>query len=388
MDNSHHLLYPQPGRTRQASSFGRDPDRGSIWSGRRHKEALIKRILIAPGETHTMASLSGPGMITRIWMTTLLPFNKHALRSLVLRFYWDGEEQPSVESPLGDFFGAPFGAYQPYVSAPMSLTAGAFNCLWLMPYRSGARLEITNEGSSSSVDPLFYNITYQELPDGPPSDLRFHALWRRENPTEPGVPYTVLNAEGSGHYVGCHLNMQNREWWLRPPLREISFPRGFGLGMMEGWETVTRDGELEPSIRGTGTEDYFNGAWYYVLNGGRFSAPYHGCIVRDLLRSRIAVYRFDMSAPVSFSRSLQVKIDHGFYNQLECDYSSTAYWYQTEPHRPFPEIPPVNLRQADPAINNLTQAALLLGPPVATLLALLWRLRHNRTKHENGTARG
>jgi hypothetical protein len=379
MDNFHHLLYPQPGWARQASSFGRDPERGSNWYGFRHMEACIKRILLAPGETHTMASLSGAGMITRIHMTTLLPFNAHALRNLVLRFYWDGENHPSVESPFGDFFGAPFGAYQPYASAPMSLTAGAFNCLWLMPYANGARLEITNE-APSVVDPFFYNIAYQELAEAPPGSLRFHAQWRRENPTRRSVPYTILNAEGSGHYVGCHLNMQNREWWLRPPVRAISFPRGFGLGMMEGWEMIYRDGETQPSISGTGTEDYFNGAWYYLPKGGRFSAPYHGCIVRDVLRSRIAVYRFDMSAPVSFSRSLHVSIGHGFYNELACDYSSTAYWYQAEPHRPSTALVPVDLRHPHPATGNLAQSALLFAPPVAAMLALLWSLRRHRRK--------
>jgi hypothetical protein len=173
--------------------------------------------------------------------------------------------------------------------------------------------------------------------------------------------------------------MQNREWWLQGPMREIAFPHGFGLGMMEGWETITRDGEKEPSVSGTGTEDYFNGAWYFLSKGGRFSAPYHGCIVRDVLRSRIAVYRFDMSAPVPFSRSLKVCVDHGFYNRLECDYSSTAYWYQTEPHRPFPELTPANLRQPDPATRNLAQSALLLAPPIAAALALVWSLRRHRT---------
>jgi hypothetical protein len=379
MDNFHHLLVPQPGWTRQASSFGRDPERGSNWGGYRHMEACIKRILISPGETHTMASLSGAGMITRIHMTTLLPFNAHALRNVVLRFSWDGETHPSVEAPFGDFFGAPFGVYRPFASVPMSLTAGAFNCLWLMPYANGARLEVTNEGSKV-VDPFFYNITYQELPEGPPSDLRFHALWRRENPTQPGVPYTILDAEGSGHYIGCHLNLQNREWWLRPRPRDISFPRGFGLGMLEGWETIYRDGELEPSVRGTGTEDYFNGAWYYLPKQGRFSAPYHGCIVRDVLRSRIAVYRFDMSAPVPFSKSLSVRLRHGFYNEMVCDYSSTAYWYQTEPHRPFSELRPVDLRQPEPAAKNLAQSTLFLTPPVAALLALVWGLRRRRMK--------
>jgi hypothetical protein len=377
MDNFHHLLYPQPGWTRQATSFGRDPYRGSNWGGYRHREASVKRILVAPGETHTMASLAGAGLITRIWMTTLLPFNAHALRDLVLRFYWDGETHPSVESPFGDFFGAPFGTYQPYASAPLSLTAGAFNCLWLMPYARGAHLEITNEGTKV-VDPFFYNITYQAREAGPPSDLRFHAHWRRENPTRGGIPYTILEAEGSGHYVGCHLNMQNREWWLRPPVRAISFPRGFGLGMLEGWEGIYRDGETEPSVRGTGTEDYFGGAWYFLLKQGRFSAPYHGCIVRDVLRSRVAVYRFDMAAPLSFARSLRVEVGHGFSSELACDYSSTAYWYQSEPHRPFPELPPVELRRPQPVTGNLAQAALVLAPPAAAALALLWGLKRYR----------
>jgi hypothetical protein len=377
MDNFHHLLVPQPGWTRQASSFRRDPHRGSNWGGFRSMEARVKRVLLAPGETHTMASLPGAGMITRIWMTTLLPFNAHALRNLVLRFYWDGETQPSVESPFGDFFGAPFGSYQPYISAPMSLTAGAFNCLWLMPYARSARLEVTNEGAKI-VDPFFYNITYQDLPDGPPSDLRFHAHWHRENPTRRGVPYTILDAEGSGHYVGCHLNMQNQEWWLRAPVRDIKFPRGFGMGMLEGWEMIYRDGESEPSVRGTGTEDYFNGAWYYLARGGRFSAPYHGCLVRDVLRGRVAAYRFDMAAPVSFSRSLRVQVRHGFYNDLLSDYSSTAYWYQSESHRPFYEMPPVAARQPQPATVNLAQSALIFAPPLAALLALWWRRKRNR----------
>jgi hypothetical protein len=214
---------------------------------------------------------------------------------------------------------------------------------------------------------------YQELPDGPPSDLRFHAHWRRENPTRRDVPYTILDAQGNGHYIGCHINMQNRDWWLRPPVRAIKFPRGFGLGMLEGWESIYRDGEIKPSVRGTGTEDYFNGAWYYLAKGGRFSAPYHGCIVRDVLRSRVAVYRFDMAAPVSFSRSLRVEIGHGFYNDLPSDYSSTAYWYQNEPHRPFSEMPSAAARPPQPATINLAQSGLILAPPVAALLALLWR---------------
>ena len=261
--------------------------------------------------------------------------------------------------------------------AVMDIRVNLSSCVPATPHEtSGARLEITNKGPVVD-DPLFYNITYQEMVE-PPSTFRFHAQWRRENPTLKGVRYTILDAEGSGHYVGCHLNMQNREWWLRGPLKEIKFPRGFGLGMMEGWELIYRDGELEPSVRGTGTEDYFNGAWYFLSKGGRFAAPYHGCLVRDVLRGRVAAYRFDLSAPVSFSRSLKVEIAHGFYNELECDYSSTAYWYQAVPHRPFDELPPVHLRKPHPPIRNLAQSALILGPPVAALLALLWGLGRRR----------
>jgi hypothetical protein len=150
--------------------------------------------------------------------------------------------------------------------------------------------------------------------------------------------------------------------------------------MMEGWETIYRDGETEPSVWGTGTEDYFNGAWYYLVKGGRFDSLYHGCIMRDLLRNRIAVYRFDMAAPVSFSKSLRVYINHGFYNNLTCDYSSTAFWYQEEPHRVVPELPPVHLRVPHPAAYNVAQNILLLGPPAIAAFALLRKLTHRQSK--------
>ena len=378
----HNLLTYSPGHPRQASSFGRDPERGGTWCGFRPKPALIKRIMLKPGEVHTMASLEGQGVITRMMMTTLLPFNAHALKGLVLRFYWDGEEHPSVECPFGDFFGAPFGGPAQYAAEVMSITSRAFNCLWPMPYKDGARLEIRNE-SERTVEPFFYNITYIESEDEPPSGLRFHASWHRENPTRPEAAYTILEAEGKGHYVGCHLNAQNLEWWLRPPLKDIPFPYGFGLGMMEGWESITIDGEEEPSLVGTGTEDFFNGAWYYSVDG-LFAAPFHGCLVRDYLRSRIAVYRLDVNAPMPFARSIRVHLDHGFRNQVKGDYSSTAYWYQEEPHRPYAPLPEVSARQPAPALANVAQVALLLGPPLLAGAALLWRLSKRLGPDEKG----
>jgi hypothetical protein len=318
-----------------------------------------------------MAALSGPGVITRLWMTTFLPTNSSALRNLVLRFYWDGEPQPSVESPFGDFFGAPFGRRVFYTSELMSLTNAAGNCLFPMPFASGARMEITNEGASV-VDPFFYQVTYYELETAPESDLRFHAQWRRENPTRPSEPYTIVQAAGEGHYIGSHLFMQNREWWLRPRLNKIVFPYGFGLGMMEGWESIYVDGETAPSVIGTGTEDYFSGAWYYSIDG-TFSAPYHGCTVRDYIRGQVAVYRFDVLAPLPFHQSIRVDIDHGFENQLICDYSSVAYWYQKEPHQPYPPLLDVAARQPASTAANVAQVGLAVGTILAGL-SLVWGL--------------
>ena len=369
MSGLYSLLRTPPGRSRKVSSQGRDPDRGGTWRGFRPAPALRKRIYLAPGETHLMASVPGPGMITRLWMTTFLPTNAHALNDLVLRFYWDGEPHPSVVSPFGAFFGAPFGKYVHYIAEPMALTSGAGNCFFPMPFSLGARLEVTNEGSRP-VEPFFYQVIYSELEAPPESDLRFHARWHRENPTEPGMPYTILDVQGAGHYVGCHLFMQNREWWLRPPLRRIPFPFGFGMGMLEGWEEVYVDGEETPSMIGTGTEDYFGGAWYYYL-GGTFHAPYHGCTVRDYLRGRIAAYLFDVLAPVPFSKSLAVRMHHGFENQVTCDYTSVAYWYQVEPHRAYPPLPQSKLRRPTSTLTNAAQVALIVVLPVIAVLLLI-----------------
>src|SRR5262245_61027939 len=146
----------------QVSSFGRDPDRGGDWLGLRPAAARRKRVVVAPGETHPMAQLPGAGLITRVWMTTLLPLRRRALRDLVLRFAWDGEAQPSVECPFGDFFGAPFGREVAYDAAPMGIVGGGFLSRWPMPYAAGARLEILNDGNAT-IDPLFYQVTYHEL---------------------------------------------------------------------------------------------------------------------------------------------------------------------------------------------------------------------------------
>jgi len=307
-----------------------------------------------------MADLAGPGVVTRLWMTTLAGLNRGALRDLVLRGYWDGEAAPSVEAPLGDFFGAPFGHYAPYAAIPMSLTSGGFTCLLPMPFARAARLELANEGGRT-VDPVFYEVTYQRLDNFDDPGLRFHAQWRRECPTREGEPYTVLEAHGSGHYVGCHLFMQNRAWWLRLPVSAMLFPGGLGMGMLEGQARVWIDGEAEPALVGTGTEDFFNAGWYFA--NGRAGGPFHGCTERSVVSGRVAAYRFEIGAPMAFRRSLRLTFDHGWENQVEADYASTAYWYQTEPHRPFETLPGAAGRRPAAARDNVLQFWLSLGAP-------------------------
>ncbi len=363
------LLSQLPGRTRQASSRHRD-ERGRDWFGTRPLAARQKRILLEPGETHVMADIAGAGVITRIWMTTLWPLRPHALDDAVLRFFWDGEPQPSVEVAFGDFFGAPFGRYRAYQSAVLSITSGGFNCGFPMPFADGARLTVTNE-SGRLLDPIYFEVTYQELHEPPPTDLRFHARWRRQNPTRDGEPYAILDVDGAeGHYVGARLDMQARHWWLRRPLSQIVFPNGFGFGMMEGVEHIYVDGETTPSIVGTGTEDYFNAAWFYAF--GKFHSPTHGCTVRDPVRGRVSAYRFDVAAPIPFDESIRVTIDHGIDNRFTTDYTSVAYWYQREPHTPAAPLPPSPDRRRRASTAQTVQSLSLLAP-VAAAGALLLR---------------
>ncbi len=361
------LWRPRPGQPRQVSSFDRDPDRGGTFAGLRPPAARRKRILLAPGETHTLASLAGPGLITRLWLTTMPRTNRGVLRDVVLRAYWDDEGEPSVQAPVGDFFGAPFGRYQPYAAGPLSLTSGGYTCLFPMPFERAARIELTNDGPRA-VDPIFYELTYVALDEPLAGGLRFHSQWRRQCPTAPGQPYEVLAAAGAGHYVGCQLFMQNREWWLRPPLGAMLFPRGLGLGMLEGQARVWLDGEDEPAVVGTGTEDYFNSGWYFAH--GRFCTPTHGCTARSVLRGQVAAYRFDLAAPLPFRRSIRVAFDHGWQNAVESDYASVAYWYQAEPHQSFGAIADVIARRPAPTHRNVLQFFLSAGAPGLMALVL------------------
>jgi hypothetical protein len=304
------------------------------------------RLCLAADETAVLLDVEGAGCVTHIWMTPA-SIEADYLRKLVLRMYWDGEPEPSVFVPLGDFFGMGHGETATFWSLPLVMApreGKGLNCYFPMPFGQSARIEVTSENFNSEAR-LYYNIDYEEWPEADEDLGRFHAQWRRESPCD-GIPdegltshqyshagrnltdagnYVILEAEGRGHYVGCNLNIHN--------LRE---DRGDGENWYgEGDEMMRIDGEDWPvSIHGTGTEDYFNTAWG---PNEPFSSPFFGMSRAGgaTWSGKISWYRFHLLDPVRFQRSIRVSIEHGHANRRRDDYSSTAYWYQEEPHRPF-----------------------------------------------------
>lgn len=283
------------------------------------------RINLRDGETAVLADVEGPGVISRIWITISSP-DPHYLRRIVLRMYWDGEDEPSVEAPVGDFFGTGF-AYTPYVSQFIGMTSGGYFSYFPMPFNESARIEVENQ-TGQHLPLFYYHLDVQKLNE-PLSDevAYFHASWRRELRTPTDQNYLVLETNGPGHLVGINMSMQGYDG---------------NLWYLEGDEMVFVDGEEHPSIYGTGTEDYFTSGWYF--NQGPFSAPYHGLILKDDSTARIAAYRLHVGDAIPFEESIRFTIEHGHGNEEVADYSSTAYWYQKEPHRPFDPLPQPSMR--------------------------------------------
>jgi hypothetical protein len=307
------LVLPVPGRAMQASSWDRT---GGNFDTR----------AVEPGQTITILEHDGgPGIIERFWCTIAPRANPEIHRQAILRLYWDCSDAPAVECPVGDFFGVGFGVQKDFISAPLNQASGGYNCYWPMPFKRSARWTLTNL-SNRRIDAFYFNIDYRLLPAGSlPQDVRyFHAQWRRQNPTDPGKNYVILDTDGTGHYVGCAMSMQA----IAP----------MGLSFLEGDEQVFIDGETTPSIVGTGTEDYFCSGWYY--DRGEYSAPYHGVIIKDEQLSRICTYRWHIPDPKPFTRSVRVEIEHGHANENSADYSSTAFFYATGVNTPPPPLPP------------------------------------------------
>ena len=272
------------------------------------------------------------------------------LRKLVLRVYWDGSDQPSVLVPLGDFFGVGFARTVNFVSAPLQMSpqdGKGFNSFFHMPFAQGARFEISSECQADAMRFYFYidYDAFDELEDGLG---RFHASWNRQNPTA-GIAqgsmtnaefefggenttgdgnYVILDTVGSGHYVGCVLNVQN--------LRETTAWNWYG----EGDDMIFVDGETwPPALHGTGTEDYFNTAW---CPSEAYSSPYHGITLAGgpNWSGQVSMYRFHIEDPVPFTTSIRVTIEHGHDNHRSDDVSSVAYWYAAKP-APALTLPPV-----------------------------------------------
>jgi len=304
---------------------------------------------INPGSTLTLMDANGPGILTHIWITVASPEGYH-LKKLVLRIYWDNETTPSVEAPLGDFFGLGLGEYHRWESELLSVGSDkALNSFFPMPFQKHARITVSNEGQQK-VEAFYFNLDYRAYPQPlPAGTLYFHAQFRQAQPNhgwtsdwrsngDPKVDgktnvdgkenYIWLDATGHGHFVGVTMSvLQNQDGWWG-----------------EGDDMFFVDGESRPSINGTGSEDYFLGAWdfgghpfFYRLYG----APLVG---EERAGGKSSVYRFHLDSPITFTKSLRATIEHGHADHRSDNFYSVAYWYQTEPHATFPVLPFVDQR--------------------------------------------
>ena len=304
---------------------------------------------VPPGETVTVLDTDGPGVISHIWFT-INDQEPYHLKRIVLRMYWDGEATPSVETPIGDFFGLGLGTYHNWKSEMLSVgSVKALNSYFPMPYRHHARITVTNEGKQR-IGSLYYNIDYRTESHPLPADtVYFHAQYRQAQPNHGwtddwstnGTPlvndkanldgkdnYVWLDAKGHGQFVGVTMSvLQNQDMWWG-----------------EGDDMFFIDGAKAPSIIGTGSEDYFLGAWDF--GGQPFSHQLYGAPVvgEELAGGRSSVYRFHFDSPIPFTKSIWATIEHGHANHRSDNFYSVAYWYQAEPHAPFPALPPVDQR--------------------------------------------
>jgi hypothetical protein len=298
-------------------------------------------VRIKPGETFTMAEIEGPGAIQHIWMTPT-----GIWRFSILRIYWDDETEPSVECPVGDFFGMGWNQYSHLVSSPICVNPGsAFNSYWSMPFRKKCRITMENINDAEAMT-LYYQIDYT-LTEVPSDAGYFHAQFRRENPDETSV-YTIIDGiKGKGQYVGVYLavGVNNNGWWV------------------EGEIKLYMDGDTKfPTICGTGTEDYFCGSYDFDTNKKNpegieessyteFCTPYSGLV--QVIRGdghynvmqRFGLYRWHIMDPIRFDSDLKITIQDlgwhkgGRYLPQKSDIASTCFWYQTEPHAKFPKLP-------------------------------------------------
>ncbi len=302
--------------------------------------ANADRYQIASGATQEVFSSRGPGIITHVWFT-IGSGNRDLLKQIVLRMYWEENPKPSVETPIGDFFGLNLAQFFNYESEFLSCSPiRALNSYFAMPFRRSARITVTNE-SSSQIGAFYSNIDYQIVPALPDDATYFHAQYRQKAPNvamksfagqnlKGENNYVFVETRGKGHLMGVTLGvLQNSEGW-----------------MGEGDEMIFIDDESKPAINGTGTEDYFNGAWDFggIEGAVPFSFRHNGApLIIDAERTggRYCLYRWHSDNPITFTRYLKHTIEHGAANDRADNFYSVAYWYQSEPYTDFPELPPV-----------------------------------------------
>ncbi len=370
----------------QISTHGHDrpiPSMG-MWK-EQAKQGIMHRdnVSIQTGGKFTFPEINGPGKIINIWFTFTpeVPFPKDKEpqstllgkegkkiirknlkgflkmismtvkanekpilhKQLLLQIFFDDEKSPSVDCPIGDFFGTGFGQYKHYWSRYLNTTAGGYVCNFHMPFKKKARIEIVNTSQTHAVIAFYGAITYAEYKSE--ENLKdmgyFHAKYHEEHPTTPGTPYLFLDTkeksflgkESKGHLVGVVLSAK--------PV----FPKKNGFNYLEGNTKMYIDGNIEPSIEYTGTEDIFQGAWYYVKGVKRkqteFHTLYHGLNVKSMnnrgavasflwakhTKCKTSQYRFYPEG-IPFDRCLKVTLHHGEFDEVPADYDSVAYWYQ------------------------------------------------------------
>ena len=360
------LMYRKTGHTKRQSS----------WDKTGGNQDYIR---ICKGEEKAIFEACGPAQINHIWCTINCD-QLYYFRTILIRMYWDDEDTPSVEAPIGDFFGVGHGVANHYMSLPLNMVTrqdgpqkhAAMNCYFTMPFAKKGRVTIVNQ-CDVDIPNFYYHVDYEETESFPENTLYFHSQWRRQNPTDGKLDmeklkkkhaefdgplkeissiknlsgaenYVILEASGAGNYVGCNLSIDHIN-----PVPNVTW---FG----EGDDMIFIDGESwPPTLHGTGTEDYFCAAWDYPSL--KYDGLYHGISLAETCRvngswetpgtwgagsfgytGKWTTYRFHIEDPVIFSKSLKVTIEHGHGNSLSNDYASTAYWYQTEPHMAFPKM--------------------------------------------------
>ncbi|MHC4443970.1 MAG: glycoside hydrolase family 172 protein [Planctomycetota bacterium] len=315
-----------------------EPGAGGKARGGRKGSPCIRNI--KPGQTVTLMDIAGCGVIRHIWIT---PRDRSpmALRNMIIRMYWDGSSVPSVEVPFGDFFGSAHGRALHLVSHYTTMTMGkGFNCFFPMPFATHARITMENDMPTDHkpLGAFFFQIDYELRKSLPPNTGRFHAQFRRQNPTVKKQDYVILdNVEGPGFFAGCVIGVRamGGGWW--------------GEGEMKFY----MDGDTDyPTICGTGSEDYFCNAWGMNL----YQTPYHGCTLNhkdeQFKYPLVSMYRWHVADPVYFRKSFKATMQQigwgkgGLYERSD-DWSSVAYWYQPKPVKQMPPFPDRVARSAD-----------------------------------------